>query len=106
MKRIKNAIQLTKKAYAFIKRVFKKKPKMNKDILKAKSGDVDMGNLFDSINGSRDLYKKLSRKCHPDRFVGSDKQSIAEKLMQEVTKNKRNFNKLTELEKQIQNELY
>ena len=105
MKAIKNAIRIAKKLYRFVTRFFKKKPKMNKDLLKAKSGDVDMGNIMDSINGARDLYKKLSRKCHPDRFVGSDKRDAAEKIMQDVTKYRRNYNKLKELEKQIESEL-
>lgn len=64
---------------------------------KAKNSNVDMTNLMDSINGSKDLYKKLSRTCHPDRFVNSDKEQIAEEIFQEVSKNRRDFKKLSEL---------
>lgn len=63
----------------------------------AKKSDVDMDNLLKSINGSKDLYKELSRSCHPDRFINSDKQKIAEEIFQEISKNRRDFNKLTEL---------
>jgi len=66
----------------------------------AKKGEVDMANLMNSISGSKDLYKTLSRSCHPDRFINTDKHNSAEMLFQEISKNKRDFNKLTEL-KQI-----
>lgn len=63
----------------------------------AKKIDVDMDNLMNSINGSKDLYKELSRTCHPDRFINSDKQKLAEEIFQEISKHKRNFKRLTEL---------
>ena len=63
----------------------------------AKKSDIDMNNLMNSINGSKELYKKLSRSCHPDRFINSDKQKIAEEIFQEISKNKRDFKILTEL---------
>ena len=63
----------------------------------AKKSDIDMNNLMNSINGSKELYKKLSRSCHPDRFINSDKQKIAEDIFQEISKNKRDFKILTEL---------
>ena len=62
-----------------------------------KKSDIDMNNLMNSINGSKELYKKLSRSCHPDRFINSDKQKIAEEIFQEISKNKRDFKILTEL---------
>jgi curved DNA-binding protein CbpA len=64
-----------------------------------------MNSLMDSINGSKDLYKELSRVCHPDRFTNSDKQKNAEEIFQEISKNKRDFNKLSELKKRVIAEL-
>jgi len=71
----------------------------------AKNYEVDMDNLMNSINGSKDLYKELSRTCHPDRFINSDKQKIAEEIFQNVSKNKRDFKKLTQLKERARIEL-
>lgn len=76
-----------------------------KDIMEDKNKKIDMGNLMNSINGSKDLYKKLSRACHPDRFINSDKQKIAEKIFQQITKNKRDFKKLEEIKELVKKEL-
>lgn len=79
---------------------------LSKDkIRNAKKSDVDMDNLMNSINGSKDLYKELSRTCHPDRFINSDKQKFAEEIFQEISKNKRDFKKLTELKERAITEL-
>jgi hypothetical protein len=71
----------------------------------AKSTSIDMDNLMNSINGAADLYKELIKKCHPDRFVNSDKQSLAEEIFQEISKNKRNFKALQDLKVRALNEL-
>ncbi len=76
------------------------------DVLKkAQGADIDMGNLMNSIHGSRDLYKELSTRCHPDRFVNSPLQQTAEEIFQEITKNKRDFKILTELKERAVREL-
>ena len=72
---------------------------------KAKKSTVDMNNLMNSINSSKDLYKELSRSCHPDRFINSNKQQLAEEIFQEISKHKRDFNKLTELKEKATTEL-
>ncbi|MFT5213132.1 MAG: hypothetical protein ACI9WV_000848 [Patiriisocius sp.] len=71
----------------------------------AKMASIDMGNLMDSINNSRDLYKELSRSCHPDKYINSDKQKVAEDIFQNITKFKRDFRKLSELKKRAITEL-
>ena len=71
----------------------------------AKTQSIDMENLMDSINGARTLYKELSRKCHPDRFVNTPKEKIAQEIFQEITKNQRNFEKLTLLKEKAINSL-
>ena len=77
-----------------------------KDKMKnAKSSSIDMDNLMNSINGSRDLYKELSRACHPDKFVNTQKQKIAEEIFQNISKDKRNFEKLLALKERAKTEL-
>ncbi|RCW91317.1 molecular chaperone DnaJ [Winogradskyella arenosi] len=79
---------------------------ISKDKLNSvKSSSIDMGNVMNSINSSRGLYKNLSRLCHPDRFINSEKQELAESIFQEITKHKRNFQKLSELKQRAKEEL-
>jgi hypothetical protein len=71
----------------------------------AKDADIDFKNLFDSINNSEALYSLLKKKCHPDRFLNPDQNKIADALFQEITKNKRNYNKLLELKVEAEKQL-
>lgn len=71
--------------------------KFEKEILEAKNTGVNMDELMLSINKSRELYKLLSRKCHPDQHINSEYQKEIEELFQEITKNKRNFQELVRL---------
>ena len=69
---------------------------IERDTIKsAKSTKIDMDSLMNNINSSRGLYKELSRKCHPDRFMNDPKQKIAEEIFQEISKYERNFDKLS-----------
>lgn len=69
-----------------------------KDKLKnAKSTSIDMNDLMNNINGSKDLYKNLSRACHPDNFLNTETYKKAEEIFQEITLNKRNYKRLVEL---------
>jgi hypothetical protein len=94
--------------------VFKLKSKKNKlalselerDTVKsAKSTKIDMDGLMNSINSSRGLYKELSRKCHPDKFMNDPKQKKAEEIFQEISRHERNFEKLNLLKTKAINEL-
>lgn len=69
------------------------------ELRRAKTKDIDMANLMNSINLSKDLFKDLSKKCHPDKFHDNDIKVKAEILFQEISKNKRNYSKLLELKK-------
>ncbi|HEY9169197.1 MAG TPA: molecular chaperone DnaJ [Lutibacter sp.] len=95
----------------FIIKLLKKKNNLafsdlsKEQLKKAQSTNVDMDNLMNSINGSKELYKTLSKTCHPDRFINSDKQNLAENIFQEISKNKRNYNKLIALKQRAINEL-
>lgn len=76
-----------------------------KQLKKSKNNKIDMDNLMDSIHNSRNLYKELCKKCHPDRFINDPKQKIAEEIFQEVSKNERNYEKLNLLKLRAVNEL-
>jgi len=68
-------------------------------------GSFDMDNLMNSINSSKSLYKELSRLCHPDRFIGDEKQNIAQEIFKEISKSKRDFGKLESLKERAKKEL-
>lgn len=79
---------------------------LERDTVKsAKSKKIDMDNLMNSINSSRDLYKELSKKCHPDRFINDPKHKIAEEIFQEISRHERNFEKLNLIKTRAINEL-
>lgn len=75
------------------------------ELKNAKSSDIDMSDLMNNINSSRDLYKQLSKKCHPDRFLDEILKAKADKIFQEISRHKRNHKRLTELQKQAEKEL-
>ena len=70
-----------------------------------KSGNIDMNNLMNSIHHSRELYKELSKNCHPDRFVNTPKQEIAEEIFQKISRNKRNYEQLMFIKEEAKNKL-
>tara|TARA_R110002050_G_scaffold204522_4_gene340186 strand:- start:112239 stop:112667 length:429 start_codon:yes stop_codon:yes gene_type:complete len=70
-----------------------------------KKSTINMDNLMNSINKSKDLYKELSRSCHPDLFVNTNKQVLAAEIFQEISKHKRDFQKLMELKEKAITEL-
>jgi hypothetical protein len=76
-----------------------------KHLKNSKNNKIDMDNLMDSIHNSRNLYKELSKKCHPDKFINNPKQKIAEEIFQEISENERNFEKLSAIKLRAVNEL-
>ena len=76
-----------------------------KNLKNSKNNNIDMDNLMNSIHNSRNLYKELTKKCHPDRFVNDPKLKISEEIFQEISENERNFDKLTLLKSRAINEL-
>lgn len=67
---------------------------------------MDGKNVMDDIFNSKPLYDALMRKCHPDRFPkDTQKQELATKLAQEITKNRTSAKRLTELKEQAEKEL-
>lgn len=87
--------------------IFRKptKKKKIKELELARNTDVDMNNVMNSIYQSKDLYKEISKVCHPDRFINTDKHSLAEEIYKEVTKCKRDYAKLVALKNKVEQEL-
>jgi hypothetical protein len=68
--------------------------------------DVDFDNIINSSFHSNELYNILKVKCHPDKFpTDSELNAIANKLFQEITKNKTNIKKLEDLKIEAQKKL-
>jgi hypothetical protein len=79
---------------------------ISRDKLKTmKRSNIDMNNLMHSINNSKELYKQLSKACHPDRFINTEFEQKANDIFQEISKNKRDFNALSKLKERAKKEL-
>ena len=59
-------------------------------------------NIALSIAKSRNLYKELIIKVHPDRFLDSKKE-IATELSSRITKAKKNYSELLHLKEEVEN---
>ena len=68
-------------------------------ISEAKNAQINMNDLMLDINNSKSLYKQLSKKCHPDLFVGTPIHNEVESLFKDITENRRNYNELERLKK-------
>ena len=63
--------------------------------------NIDFDNIINSSFNSIELYDELKVKCHPDRFpADKEKNSIAENIFQEISKNKNNVKRLLELKEE------
>ncbi len=68
--------------------------------------DIDFNNIVNSSFNSIQLYDELKVKCHPDLFpTDNEKNSIAENIFQEITKNKNNVKRLLELKEEAKQKL-
>ena len=80
-----------------------------KDEIKQKimaEGEIDFGNIVNSAFASDDLYKKLIRSCHPDRFPGDEaKIAIANDLSSRITKSQRDQKALKSLKEEAEQKL-
>ena len=68
----------------------------------AKISEIDMDNVMMSMHQAKSLYKELSKKYHPDKFVDPALKENAERLFMEMTQHKRNFKKLQELDEEAE----
>ena len=67
---------------------------------------VDFQNIINSSFHATEIYNELKVKCHPDRFIGDvEKNATANRIFQEVTKNKMNYKRLQELKKEAEESL-
>ena len=67
---------------------------------------VDYQNIINSSFHATEIYNELKVKCHPDRFIGDvEKNATANRIFQEVTKNKMNYKRLQELKKEAEESL-
>jgi hypothetical protein len=78
---------------------------IDKKSISDKANPIDIDNIVESMYAAAPLYKKLSRQCHPDRFVNSSLAEKANELFQEVSRHRRNFSELQRLEKLVATEL-
>ena len=60
---------------------------------------------MNSIHHSKELYKELSKRCHPDKFVNTSKQEIAEDIFQRISKNKRSYEQLMLIKEEAKSKL-
>lgn len=82
---------------------FKKKDKGAQTI--QGNAPVDYKGLFVSMGQGQELFNQLKKRCHPDRFVGTEKYHIAEELFKEVQANSTNYDALMKLRARIDNDL-
>lgn len=66
---------------------------------------VDYSSLFASMSQGQKLFNQLKVQCHPDRFIGTDKQALAEELFKQVQENSTNYENLLKLKDRINEEL-
>lgn len=72
----------------------------------SKKENIDFDNIIHSSFHSKQFYENLKIKCHPDRFVDDEvKNKTANLLFQEISKNRTNYQRLMELEKEAKQKL-
>lgn len=59
-------------------------------------------NMVFSISKSKELYKSLITKVHPDRFT-DDRKIKAEEISARITKSKKNYDELIKLKIEVEN---
>jgi hypothetical protein len=72
-----------------------------KEKTKIEASNSEMTNVVNSMFLCAPIYDKLKVKCHPDRFIDENQKIIAENLFQELQKHRYNYEKLLEIELQV-----
>lgn len=67
--------------------------------------DIDWDDKLRSMFQAKALYNEIKVKYHPDRFLDSTQNKIANELFQEITKNQHDFHKLEQLKQIAQEKL-
>ena len=69
-------------------------------------GEIDFDNVITSSFHANELYDKLKKTCHPDRFTSEEQRVIADQLFHQITQNRRDYKKLVELQHEAENKLH
>ena len=89
--------------------IFKKKDTRKETIDRIKKEDMDFSSMFTAINNRTEieqLFKSLSRRCHPDVYVGNpEKMALAEELFKRVMANSTNYKELVQIDSIITEQL-
>ena len=71
------------------------KTRQKREIL---SRDIDFDNVIDSSFKANELYERLIRQYHPDRYAGDDaKMMMAQEIVAQIGQNRYDSKKLREL---------
>lgn len=89
----------------FYKRSSLKNDELNTKLKDYKKSKVSMGDIMDDLNKSKELYKKIVKAIHPDRFTDELQKEKADIIFQETTKDKNNYKSLLLLKEKIKSEL-
>ncbi len=77
--------------------------RLKSDIIKE---EIDFENTFMSAFHSKELYDKLKKRCHPDRFApDEEKMKVADDIFQRIRKYETNYKKLVELQEEAKEKL-
>lgn len=89
--------------------IFKRKDNREETLNRIKKEEMDFSSVFTAINKRSEieqLFKSLSRRCHPDVYVGHpEKMSLAEDLFKRVMANSTNYEELLKIQSIITTEL-
>lgn len=88
--------------FLFVKRVIRRK-RLRRLVLADGNSDYKevAVNIALSISKSKELYKELITKVHPDRFTDERKEKAAE-LSSRITKAKKNYHELQLLKNEVE----
>ena len=80
-----------------------KKSNKNVKFKKAQKATINMDDLMSNINDSKDIYKELSRKYHPDRYIDPKQNKIAQELFKEINDSRHNVKALKDIKIKAKN---
>ena len=84
-------------------KIKRKETEINQLINNYKKQEVNMNDLMQSINKSNDLYNKMKVEFHPDKYQNSIFYNEIVSHYQEITKSKRDYLKLFEINEKLNN---
>jgi len=67
------------------------------DLKEVRKNEINFQDIFSDFQKSKEIYKELIRKCHPDRFVDSDLNKIATDLSLRIAEHKSSYSELCHL---------